>query len=222
MLRRGMLAGACCAVGAAPAASAVERLTLDAYKPSDGTRASVATAPLDDGRWYLADVRGTYSLFAAAGWDDPAFRRCGTPEDAPRRRSRGTDNGPVSHDAATAFAFLRSPTSGLACPTVPAGHGQFLVDTAGDGLSAADHVTPVATIDRHRYEYAVRGTGRPATFAIDDRPTGDNYGVLVIRVRAATRRDCRRGGYLRFGYADQAQCLAATPAQGAAAARRRP
>jgi hypothetical protein len=204
-----MLAALAFAVPAAHAST--QTLYLDSHDMADdGTSGPVSTPNvLRDGAFYLVEVKGTYSIWAAPVWlADPG---CGQPGSAPYYASPGVDNGQTGLDAETVFA---GPGASFACANgaqVPRHIDAFKVDTG----TGPQHIEPLfGPFDRpamfHTYFYLLRGHGDNAAFAFSlrDQPTHDNYGQLKIVVRGTDRDDCKSGGWKEFGvFKNQGDCV---------------
>ncbi|MCW2982834.1 MAG: hypothetical protein JWR63_404 [Conexibacter sp.] len=188
-------------------------LRLDAYEPNnDGFAGAVTSNVLPAGSHWVAEVQGTINYYFPSyyGWvREPWPVVCGTPD----------DSGPMfpSEDRSwyktvgqdPEFVFAR-PWTKHRCDANPLPkHWNNFQISRGAGFG---HIAPLGapltgpTAD-HKYVYPITGIGASAKFRLKDRPrTSDNYGVLKIKVRPATGADCASGGFVRFGFADEASC----------------
>jgi hypothetical protein len=193
----------------ASASASSETLYLDSHDlANDGSAGPVSTSsPLRSGAFYLVQVTGTFSEWAAPEWN---FGTCGNPERRPYFLSPGTDNGPAAIDAETVFG---GPTDSFACRAagLPLHSSEFKIDTG----SGPVHKEPLGgPFTRpalfHTYFYVLRGQGDTASFkfSLTDQPTSDNYGRLQITVRGADRDDCKNGGWKDFSvFKNQGDCV---------------
>lgn len=161
-----------------------QKLVLNTYSPgATGMAGPVTTSKaLKAGRMYLVTVRGTYSAYLETLMDGKGgWTVCGDPVLAPRESKVQGEEG---QDAEFIFALPVPP--GVHCPNMPFTHPNFVISTSGPSGPFV-HVDPIGgaptQVDpHHRYVYEIAGTGQPASFAILDSNTTDNYGSLIIHV----------------------------------------
>ncbi len=144
---------------------------------------AVSRRRLAKGLYYVAIVKGTFAYKRLVG------TYCGRTEKLPMRRSPGRFNGRVTQDVEMIFAA--KPRGGV-CPRLPEHWGNFQIST---GL-AYRHIEPIGgqptrTAALHRYRYVLKGRGQKAKFRLRDLYTPDNYGVVTIQLRRATRAEVR-------------------------------
>ncbi len=143
----------------------------------------VSRHKLAKGLYYVAIVKGTFAYKRLRG------TYCGQRERLPMRRSPGRYNGRVNMDVE--FIFAEKPRRG-ACPRLPEHWSNFQIST---GLSYR-HLEPIGgpatrTAASHRYRYLLKGRGNKAKFSLRDRFAPDNYGVVTIQLRRATRAEVK-------------------------------
>jgi hypothetical protein len=187
-----------------------QTLILKAYAPDvTGYAGPVNTTHiLPVGGLYVAEVKGKISYWALQQFKHPTSpwnTVCGKPE--------STSGKVFGIDAE--FVFGRPGTT--PCPTLPSRFPNFEVSTGGARFShpapfGGPYSTPTAD---HLYSYPLLGAGEVASFRLKDDPNGhpataDNYGHLTIHIRPAVSSDCSAGGFLLFGEATEAACIAAT------------
>ena len=193
------------AVFAAPAQGALtapETLNLDTYEGSSDTHAgAISTAEtLSSGAFYVAEVRGTFSVYAPKLWtgEIPHVVVCGSPLSAPEFPSPGRPASTVGQDAV--FVFARPWRGG--CPGgFPYEYPSFEIDT-GSGFGHREATNEGSGPNpQHLYTFLLQGEGQVASFRHFDTQLRDNNGVLQIVVRPATQADC----------AGNAACLGVAP-----------
>lgn len=180
--------------GTSVAASNVtsEQLTLNANSPtSTGLAGPVTTdASLTTGTTYTVTVSGTYSAYPLALMQQEQGRKlCGS------GAAVNTASGPTGQDAA--FIFAKPRDQGKPCPILPFRHANFVISTAGPSgpfLNVDPDGAPTAPSSDHTYTYTFNGTGQPASFAIKDSNTTDNYGTLSITITPAPTGPISGGG----------------------------
>lgn len=163
----------------------LETIHLDSWGSEKRRHAYVGPAvsrrKLAKGLYYVAVVKGTFAYRRLVG------SYCGRVEERPMRRSRGRFNGRVSQDVEFIFAEKRR---GDVCPRVPQHWSNFQIST---GLSYR-HLEPIGARRTrpdasHRYRYLLKGRGQKAKFRLRDVYAADNYGVVTIQLRRATRAE---------------------------------
>lgn len=170
-----------------------ETVYLDSYEKKTKTAGPVRTKrKLARGTTYLVTAQGTFSYY-----DPEALRGakyCGKPEAAPRRRSKGRKNGPVFGDVETIFALPRGNLKPGDCEVLPFHWTAFQMSAGGKyrHLEAIGGRTNVPS-SGHRYRYLLKGRGQVARFQLRDDFPGDNYGVVTIKLRKATKTEIAAG-----------------------------
>ena len=167
---------------------------------------------------YVAVVKGTMSFWSSKNYVHPRPTRfhpwtivCGTPEAAPEFSSAGGTGG-VGLDAEFVFSRPWSPRECARWP-LPRRSRNFQMNTGrGWQHPTALNLTwpdPAPTAG-HVYEYPIRETSWPqrVQFRLLDWDTRDNYGSLMITLRAAGPSDCTGTRYLGFGLKSEAECVA--------------
>ena len=168
-----------------------EQLTLNAFSASStGLAGPVSTdASLTSGTTYTVTVSGTYSAYASSlmnGGD--GYHMCGTAVNTP--------DGFTGQDAAFIFAKPIEHQKET-CPTIPFRHGNFVISTAGPNgpfTNLEPDGAPTEPTSDNTYTYTLTGAGEPASFAIRDSNTTDNYGALNITVSPAPTAPISGGG----------------------------
>jgi hypothetical protein len=210
LLRRSLLpavilAAALAVPAAAGAAVTDQTVALDTH--STGLAGSAGAVSTDDllavGKLYVVEASGTWSKWKSDAW---SVGTCGTPEPQPVFPSPGVTNGLVGLDAETLFG---ARGTGGSCPGMPTHQGGLLMRFTESDFRhyepfGGKKTTPSAD---HTYTYGVVGNGLAASFKIGDRPVGDNYGVLKLRVRLANPDDCA-DGFPSFNFPSEADCRA--------------
>lgn len=165
------------------------------------------TEKLDRKDPYVATVRGTFSFYAPAEYNQPF---CGNVEPRPMYKSRKVVNGPVNSDVE--FLFAR-PGRGCADTSKPVKAQTFEIAVGSKYKDYAPfgRVGLAGPHASHKYKYALVGKGRRAGFRIAESYGKDNYGRIRIEIRRARPTDCTKG-FSAFGYTDQTQCVAAVTA----------
>jgi len=172
---------------AAPRGGALlfERLMLDANeRRADGAAGPMHTKRrLRRGARYRVTVQGTLSFYPPAMWMTPPTGHviCGTPEPLPMFTLPGQVTGPVGFDAEMMYAVPTGPAhcGRLGLPR-PWKNFQMAAGRRFAHPGAGRRTRPNSA---HRYQYRVRGLGRPLRFRLIDSQATDNYGALKITVR---------------------------------------
>ncbi len=192
---------------AMPAAAEAKVHWLDTHEPKVKRYVGpLRTEKLDRKDPYVAVVRGTFSFFGAAAYREP---HCGQVEPRPLYKTPRHPNGPVNSDVEFLFADMtrncsrRKPNHTITAQTFQIAVGSKYQDYDPFGRPELTGPHP-----SHKYSYALIGKGRKAGFRLRDSVGDDNYGRIRIFIRRARTRDCVKG-FAAFGYADEAQCVAA-------------
>lgn len=196
------------AILAVPSAAEAKVHWLDTHE-ADVKRyiGPLRTEKLDRKDPYVATVRGTFSFFAPAEYNQ---RFCGNVEPRPMYKSRKVVNGPVNSDVEYLFA-RPGRRCGDASQPVKAQSFQIAVGAKYKDYNPFGRAGLTNPHPTHKYKYALIGKGRRAGFRIAESYAKDNYGRLRIEIRRARVRDCIKG-FSAFRYADEAQCVAAVTA----------
>ncbi len=178
------IAAGALSLASGPPAHATE-VQLDTYNAGNASEVSVVGQVLEDGQPYLITVQGSFSFWFASDWQ--TFGPCdgGVPPAMPVFPSPGTQNGPVSHDAAWYFGGpdgLSDCDDPLPDPSDPLGisldGGNNWDDLEVDDVGGAPD-------PNHAYHLTVIGQGAPVVFGLLDEKTVDNYGIFKFTIEPA-------------------------------------